>query len=149
MQTACHDRATFCRFVEISAGTVKLKMILGDYRMVGAVIAVSDRDSNHGLDHSSPVGEPALNDPLLPEAMSSGRINTGLPTRTQIRDVEVDADRPTLRRRTTPYRRRSKTERWAMSTRVRLSESNFGFWGLIYLGNVHLSTHSRVQYHRG
>jgi hypothetical protein len=107
MQTACYDRQTFLPVhLEINAGTVKLDLILGDYRTVGAVkLPFLTETQAMGQTIRLQWETITLNDPLPPEAIELPEEIEILAyrPRTEIRDVEVDdKDRPTLRRRTTP-----------------------------------------------
>ena len=106
MQTACYDRATFLPVrLEINAGTVKLNLILGDYRTVGAVkLPFLTETQAMGQTIRLQWETITLNDPLPPEAIELPEEIEILAyrPRTEIRDVDVDdKDRPTLRRRTT------------------------------------------------
>jgi hypothetical protein len=107
MQTVCYDRQTFLPVrLEINAGTVKLNLILGDYRTVGAVkLPFLTETQAMGQTIRLQWETITLNDPLPPEAIELPEEIEILAyrPRTEIRDVDADdKDRPTLRRRTTP-----------------------------------------------
>lgn len=102
METACYDRETFLPVQLETNGKMALKMTLGDYRSVGAskmpyLIETEIMGKTVRLE----VETITLNEPLPPEATDLPdeieKLAFHLPV--EVREVEVDKDRPTLRHR--------------------------------------------------
>lgn len=104
MQTSCFDRETYLPVqVEITAGAAALKLVLGDYRPVGASkMPYLIETETKGQTVRIEVETITLNDPLPPEALELPDEIEKLafrPPEIEIREVEEDKDRPTLRHR--------------------------------------------------
>ena len=102
-QTTCFDRETYLPVkFQLQAGTRMLTMILGDYRTVGDVKRpFLIETETMGQKVRVEVDTITLNDPLpteaseLPEEIETLAYHQS----TEVRETEVDKDRPTLRRK--------------------------------------------------
>jgi hypothetical protein len=102
METACYDRETFLPVQLEMNGKVPIKLTLGDYRSVGlSKMPFLIETETIGKTLRLEVETITLNEPLPPQA-------TDLPEEieklafhspVEVREVEVDKDRPTLRHR--------------------------------------------------
>lgn len=106
MQTACYDRDTFLPVRVETTARVPVKVILGDYRSVGSVkMPFLIQTETMGQTIRLEVETITLNDPLPPEATELPEEIEKLAYRAppvEVRELEVDKDRPVLRHRTKP-----------------------------------------------
>jgi len=101
-QTACYDRETFLPVQLQTNGKVPVKLTLGDYRSVGpSKMPFLIETETMGKTMRLEVETITLNDPLPPEAteLPDEIEKLAFHSPVEVREVEVDKDRPTLRHR--------------------------------------------------
>ena len=105
MQTACYDRETFLPVQLQTNGKMPVKLTLGDYRSVGpSKMPFLIETETMGKTVRLEVETITLNEPLPPEAtdLPDDIEKLAFHSPVEIREVEVDKDRPTLRHRPKP-----------------------------------------------
>jgi len=102
MQTACYDRETFLPVQLEMNGKVPVKLTMGDYRSVGASkMPFLIETETMGKTMRLEIETITLNEPLPPEAteLPDEIEKLAFHSPVEVREVEVDKDRPTLRHR--------------------------------------------------
>jgi hypothetical protein len=102
MQTACYDRETFLPVQLELTGKLSLKLTMGDYRSVGASkMPFLIETATMGKTIRLELDTITLNEPLPPEAteLPDEIEKLAFHSPNEVREVEVDKDRPTLRHR--------------------------------------------------
>ncbi len=105
METACYDRETFLPVQLEMNGKMPVKLTMGDYRAVGASkMPFLIETETMGTTVRLEIETITLNDPLPPEAIDLPEEIEKLAFHSpvEVREVEVDKDRPTLRHRPQP-----------------------------------------------
>jgi hypothetical protein len=107
VQTVCYDRETYLPVqLYVESGKTMAKLLLGDYRAVGAVkLPFLMSTETNGQTIRIEIEKITLNDPLPKEAIELPEEIEKLAnqrTPVEIREVEVDKDRPTLQRKKKP-----------------------------------------------